>query len=214
MHASNKKPYDAETIFPFSFVEELIDILKSCQSQFVTYRNCPCPRILPRKLPVINYLFELFHFKSKVVKPGLLGPLRAALKTVEASTRRRLPGFLQVSCQSGPTILLHHDADRQPYKTVDLMRLEQGMGIKSSAFFFFERHIWDDDHEPYNIDVGSLQQLESAGFEVGYHLNAYELANYDLEKAWQLVHRDVSWFKSHFDLRSFVPLGGVPGSCD
>ena len=59
--------------------------------------------------------------------------------------------------------------------------------------------------------MAELQRLERRGFEVGYHLNAYELAGYDLDRTWEILDRDLAWFRGRFDLRTFVPHGGVRG---
>jgi hypothetical protein len=126
---------------------------------------------------------------------------------------RRLPtGLASRTGRRQPLqAILQHDADRQPYKTVEMLERERRLGVRSSAYFFYERHVWDDDYEPYLVDVPALQALERDGFEIGYHLNAYELAGYDDTAVDALVERDLRWFAERFNLRSFVPHGGVSG---
>ena len=55
------------------------------------------------------------------------------------------------------------------------------------------------------------RQLENSGFEIGYHLNAYELAGYDIDEAFELIERDLDFLEQHFRITSFVPHGGIPG---
>ncbi len=109
-----------------------------------------------------------------------------------------------------PVVLLHHDADHTPYKTVDLMEYEHSLGIRSSAYFFYEQNL-SNRYEPYTLDIKRLQSLENSGFEIGYHLNAYEMAGYELDKAFDLIKRDLDFLEQHFRVTSFVPHGGVPG---
>lgn len=116
-----------------------------------------------------------------------------------------------ISPARGMTVLLHHDADRQPSKTITMMQLERRLGARSSAYFFRRRHEWDDDPEDYKLDVSELQLLEREGFEIGYHLNAYERSAYRLEAAKKLTESDVAWFAQRFMLRTYVPHGGRPG---
>jgi hypothetical protein len=109
-----------------------------------------------------------------------------------------------------PVVFLQHDADHTPYKTVDLMEYEHSLGIRSSSYFFYEQNL-SNRYEPYTLDIERLKSLESNGFEIGYHLNAYELAGYDIDKAFELVERDLDFLEQHFRITSFVPHGGVPG---
>ena len=72
-----------------------------------------------------------------------------------------------------PVVLLQHDADHTPYKTVDLMN----MNIR---WVFAVPHISlrtesKQQIRPYTLDIERLKSLENSGFEIGYHLNAYEL---------------------------------------
>ena len=47
-----------------------------------------------------------------------------------------------------PVVLLQHDADHTPYKTVDLMEYERSLGIRSSSYFFYKQNL-NDRYEPY-----------------------------------------------------------------
>ena len=109
-----------------------------------------------------------------------------------------------------PVVLLQHDADHTPYKTVDLMEYERSLGIRSSSYFFYEQNL-SNRYEPYTLDIKRLKSLQDSGFEIGYHLNAYELAGYDLDKVFDLIERDLDFLQQHFRITSFVPHGGVPG---
>ena len=109
-----------------------------------------------------------------------------------------------------PVVFLQHDADHTPYKTVDLMEYEHSLGIRSSSYFFYEQNL-SNRYEPYTLDIDRLKSLENSGFEIGYHLNAYELAGYDIDEAFELIERDLDFLQQHFRITSFVPHGGVPG---
>ncbi len=107
-----------------------------------------------------------------------------------------------------PTVILQHDADALPERTLDMMKREQSRGLTSSCFFFAEHA----EGEPYEMDVDAMQQLEAEGFEIGYHQNAYERANYDYELTLKLLESDLDWLQERFNIRSFVPHGGVPST--
>lgn len=206
-----RQDYNARTLFPVSLAQDTVEILRSKGARFATYKELKVPAMFPKRFETGNFVLEYLHFKSR----GARNPFQwlwcvifaLARLAARRGLRQRLP---QVG--SGPlTVILQHDADRQPYKTLDMMHLEETWGVRSSNYFFFERHVWDDDLEPYELDVAELQRLEAIGFEVGYHLNAYELAGYHLAKARELIRRDVEWFRMRFDLQTFVPHGGRAG---
>lgn len=111
-----------------------------------------------------------------------------------------------------PVVILHHDADRQPHKTVDMMRFEERLGVVSSSFFFVNRSSrWPGDVEPYDLDFSALRELEGRGFEIGYHLNAMERSGYDATRALAVAAQDIVFLRQHLNIQSFVPHGGVPG---
>lgn len=209
---SNIKNYNAETIFPWEMMEKVIAILKDKNANITTYSKCILDEsILPDPY---KYLSEYAGYKinsSSIFSTALVTcalALRGRNFGIFSKSAKR---FLAKEITGVPQVFFQHDADRQPYKTVEMMRRQNDLGIVSSNFFFYERNVWDDDKEDYTLDIDELKVLESKGFEIGYHLNAYELAKYDLVKAFQLVNRDVAFFQKHFNLKGFVPHGGVVG---
>jgi hypothetical protein len=207
----SRKPYDAETCFPWSLVDEVVGILKARGAEFIRFADLRLPN---GKMPVTQaelgqeYLSDKFGLKQRV--PFVIS--RAASRLYkEASVKRRL-GVLDPFVRRQPLkIIMQHDADRQPYKTVEMMRREAALGVVSSNYFFRRRNVWDDDLESYDLQADDFQELERAGFEIGYHLNAYELAGYDLAEARAIIQQDIAWFREVVNLRSYVPHGGVPG---
>lgn len=207
------KDYNAETIFPWEILEKLVSVLKEKNSEIITYSDCKLEKsILPDPY---KYLSEYASYKI-----NSYDPLNTTLVTCALLLRKRNLGivskiakrFLDSGLTKNPQVFFHHDADRQPYKTVEMMLREKELGIVSSNFFFYERNIWDDDKEDYILEIDKLKYLESIGFEIGYHLNAYELAQYNVKEAFEIINRDINYFKKHFNLKGFVPHGGVPGS--
>ena len=205
---SKDAEYNRETFFPFSILEEVIDILKEKQCSFVTYADFNLNLIHPR-LDRLSYLFEFVNFNlsdsNKVAKTAILTKFLLEKLLI----RKKLFQFLtQANNKVGPVVVLQHDADQQPYKTVDMMNYEKSLGVISSSYFFKKQNF--DPEETYKLDVEELKALEDQGFEIGYHLNAYELAEYDLKKAKEIIKDDLAYFEQNFNLRTFVPHGGHP----
>lgn len=124
------------------------------------------------------------------------------------------PGFRKAGTlfsSSRPVVTIQHDADRFPEMTLDLMRREHEWGVRSSNYFFRRSSYGSPDCEAYPLDFASLAELERVGFEVGYHLNAFENTGYCRELAELELAKDLSYFASRVNLRSFVPHGGKRG---
>jgi hypothetical protein len=209
--------YNNETVFPWQLVEDVVQICKRKGCEFRTYADYPV-KLNFSILDKISFINEFLSFKAR--SKSLDRKLFTALAFIARSTLTKLKfnGFdwanpipQRISSKGTPVVILSHDADHQPYKTLDMMEFERRLGVISSAFFFYEQNLKGDQYDPYVLDVDKLKNLERAGFEIGYHLNAYELANYNLDKAFEIINRDVNWFEQHFNLRSFVPHGGIPG---
>lgn len=204
-----RKRYNAETIFPWRLLDELVTVLRGRDAHFITYSELRLRRRFPRALRTLDYVAEYLLASTS----SDAGWFERSLSASRALLRRWGPSFVRARLHNDAdpiTVLLQHDADRQPYKTEDFLRRERMLGVRSSAYFFRDRHAWDDDREPYELDVAALQEFERAGFEIGYHLNAPELVGYDPDRAMQRIAEDVRWFSAHFHLRSFVPHGGRP----
>jgi hypothetical protein len=199
------------TLFPWRLVEELTAVLQHKGARFVTFGEL---ELAPSDCRAgVGYAREYAAFKTGFE----LGVLSMAFRAIVSAARRR-PSLLPLARWTGlrrptvPHVLLHHDADRQPAKTVEMMHLERRLGVVSSNYFFVRRcPRWDGDEEPYAPDYPELQRLESAGFEVGYHLNAMERANYDPVVALRVADEDVEFLRRRIRLRTFVPHGGRPG---
>ncbi len=204
--------YDRYTLFPFSLVERLVATLREQGARFECFADRPISGTECGS--VLGYAREYSRYKTG----SNLLPVAVAATALNRIARR-VPRFAAVSRWMGwrnprtPSVVLHHDADRQPYKTVDLMRLEQRLGVVSSSYFFVRRCArWPGDIEPYEVDFAALRELEKEGFEIGYHLNAGEQVGYDWARTAEVVEVDVAVFRREVNLRTYVPHGGAPGA--
>lgn len=202
------KDYDKETFFPFRLVEEVIDILKAKNCEFVTYSDYNLKLIHP-KLDGFSYFREFIDYslngKSRIGKLSVL----TRWTLMKLIKNKGIFDFLQhESIRKGPVVVLQHDADQQPFKTIDMMKLEEELGVVSSSYFFRKQNL--DFDNTYEVNIQTLSELEGKGFEIGYHLNAYERAEYNEDLYQIYLNEDLSFFNENFDLRTFVPHGGNP----
>jgi hypothetical protein len=199
------------TIFPVRLIEETIAILKEKQAHFALPRDLPAS--LRGAQTRLEYLREYATWRD-----GVKGALPFGLWLVRRLISRRLPRTLGRYVKHGypagtPHVFLQHDADRNPSQTIRVLESENLLGVRSAAYFFRERAPrWIGDHESYVLPIEQMQEFERLGFEIGYHLNAPELVNYEPIAARRRLSEDVEFFKSNFRLTSFVPHGGRYGA--
>lgn len=123
-------------------------------------------------------------------------------------------------------ILLDHHIDFYPVETEVMLRWELENGVRSNVYLFahspyedtLQKKKWTLD----DLNIPFYQELERAGFEIGYHQNAVgqvraeglnrdyrqELSQETIEKAKEHFARDVELLRRYFDIKTFIPHGG------
>lgn len=205
--------YDRYTLFPFSLVESLIAIFHDRGVVFECFSDQQisaneCQSNIKYHEEYTLWKTGFCFFPLQIAATTLC---RIALRDERMAAMTRIFALRQPRT---PTVILHHDADRQPHKTVDMMHLELKHGVTSSNYFFVKRCArWLGDEELYDLDFNALQKLEKNGFEIGYHCNAMEQSGYNTLRALEIANSDIEMLQSHhLNIRTFVPHGGVPGA--
>lgn len=114
-------------------------------------------------------------------------------------------------------VLLQHDVDTMPERTIAIIREEDRFGIPSNIMIFNRRinrqHLKKTDellYTEYNIDYDYLRRLQNESrFVIGYHSNAYEKALFNKERALKIFEEDIKILRQYFNIRYFSPHGGV-----
>lgn len=115
-------------------------------------------------------------------------------------------------------VLIQHDVDSQPQRTMNLVRHEALRGVPSNVMVFNRRvdrrhfvSTGEMNYTPYDLDFALLKQVQQQGFVIGYHMNAYEQAKYDAALACQIFLKDVEALSQYVDIEYFSAHGGSPG---
>jgi hypothetical protein len=115
-------------------------------------------------------------------------------------------------------VLIQHDVDSRPERTMKLLQIEERLGIASNIMVFNKRidrrHMRNTGmvrFTDYDLDIPLMQRLERKGWVVGYHSNAYERAQYDQAIAQDILARDIEALSGHFKIRFLTAHGGTPG---
>lgn len=199
------RPAENEGVFPWSLAEQVFDHIKSRHLRVLRYCDLSSSTLAnPSKY---RYIDEFVRFNG--LRFGPVSAFRALGKLVLIRQGGGRPFFQKMADfllknDSAPAVILQHDADLLPDRTIEMMELESRYGLRSSNYFF-ARHAETDDYHP---NFEKLQEFERAGFEIGYHQNAYERSDYDVKGALDIVAKDLAYLKRYFDIRSFVPHGG------
>lgn len=195
-----------KTVFPWNLANETFDILKKRKVNFLRYKDLELQK---SKLgSKFRYLDEYVKFRTNQTNP--LAYPKALFLFASIRWRAKLKKLYKFSKNysqkcSPPSVIMQHDVDNLPSKTYEMLKLELECNILSSVYVFAE-HATDED---YILDTRKLKNYEKLGFEIGYHQNAYERSNYDKKKAYKFVKDDLDWLKSHFEISTFVPHGGL-----
>jgi len=188
-------------LFPVSYYIQIIEYLREQQFNIITYSDLK-PGFFDS--PYNRYFFEYANFIYGSTSPFSL--LKAILRQYYFRKLNRYDAQHVNTDVNRKSVIIQHDADNALMNTMNMMLLEKEYGVRSSNYFFL-----DHPNEEYKLDIDQLQNFEKIGFEIGYHFNAYELSDYDNKSTRIKLDSDLSFFKSNFNLRSFVPHGGLPG---
>jgi hypothetical protein len=116
------------------------------------------------------------------------------------------------------TILLRHDVDGLPQRTLAMMREERKLGLRSIAFVFVrkvDRPAWEGGRglafdDSYIIDDDAWLPYQAAGFEIGYHQNALDQAAGDAAAAEGIGAGDILAMRTRgYKCDFFTPHGGI-----
>lgn len=161
--------------------------------------------IRKRKIEILTYDDLLADCKDRDYKNGYSREFRSwYLRTLADRFMRRIKRK-----EDRAFLLIQHDVDSLPLYTKRMVAMEAEYGIRSNIFIFCEKYYRVPNRRAYELDFEFFQQAERAGFVVGYHQNALQLAGFDIESAKKRFYEDVMNLRKHFAIKYFCPHGGV-----
>jgi len=114
-------------------------------------------------------------------------------------------------------VLIQHDVDSYPERTLALLREEERLGIPSNVMIFkrrTDRYYYEKTGQlvftDYDLDYNYLRRLEKEkGFTIGYHSNAFEQALFNKKKGFEIFKNDVEALRKNFNIFFISPHGGA-----
>jgi hypothetical protein len=114
-------------------------------------------------------------------------------------------------------VVIQQDVDTAPEQTVDALRVQERLGVRSNVMIFnrrINRRLYRDtgrvEYTPYfgEEQRAYLQALERKGFVVGYHCNAYERSAFSAAAAQRIMLEDIEELRRQHRLGFMSAHGG------
>lgn len=100
-------------------------------------------------------------------------------------------------------VILRHDVDRLPSRSLTLARVEADNDVKATYFF---------RTKPVSFNKKIMSEIKAMGHEIGYHYENMSDARGNVEKAWVDFQKNLDIFdKHHHDITS-IAMHGRPFS--
>lgn len=105
-----------------------------------------------------------------------------------------VPGRGDINLAEGPAVLLRHDVDKRPERSLKTARIEAEMGFRAIYYFRAGSCSWNEE---------VVKEISSLGHGIGYHYECLTTCCGDMEAAW----KD---FQDHLArMRTVVPISSI-----
>jgi len=112
----------------------------------------------------------------------------------------RIDNFL--SRQLDSSILLRHDVDNRPVKSLEFAKSQINFGILGSYYFRTVPESWNE---------AIIKEIAGMGHEVGYHYETMDTANGDIDLAWDQFRYNLDKLRKLVDVKT-ICMHGSPRS--
>jgi len=122
------------------------------------------------------------------MKDFTLGAYKVYLKAIRASYSNilRFDEFFLANPKPETFCLLRHDVDRRPKRALQMAKVEEEMGIRSTYYF---------RAKPCAFNPEIIKGIAALGHEVGYHYECLSDANGDISRALEDFENNLERFR-------------------
>ena len=99
-------------------------------------------------------------------------------------------------------VVLRHDVDKCPLRSVQVAEIEQTMGIRSGYYF----RVVPESNQP-----SAIRSIADMGHEIGYHYEDMALAHGDVEAAIRHFEQWLAYFRGFYPVKT-ICMHGAPTS--
>ena len=102
-------------------------------------------------------------------------------------------------------VILRHDVDRKPGKSLIAAKIEKELSIKASYYF----RIGKESNQP-----AIIKQIASMGHEIGYHYEDLAFATGDYKKALSSFEQNLDYFRQYYPVKTMCMHGSPMSKWD
>jgi|GEM_PF-1220672 len=177
--------------FPRRYLLDFFEYLKTHSDKYniITYDDIP---IQDTKDQEANYIGE---FKNWV---------QTVAKTDEGKAKAH--------------VLIQYDIDSRPERANALLASPHHDDIPANVMLFRDRidrkrfkKTGELRFTEYDFDMELLKKRMTENYVMGYHTNAYEKSEHNMDRALEIFNDDMTYFHDNFGVKYFSAHGGVPG---
>lgn len=106
--------------------------------------------------------------------------------------------YLSVAETGGKKIILRHDVDRKPWRSLEMARIENEMGIKGTFFFRTKKDGFSDE---------VIREVSGLGHEIGYHYEDLDAAGGHMETALRFFQENLALLRKIAPVRTICMHG-------
>lgn len=99
-------------------------------------------------------------------------------------------------------VILRHDVDKRPEKSLKLAEIEGKLGIKATYYF---RIVSESNHPEF------IRKIAALNHEIAYHYEDLSLANGHVEKAYNSYKKNLDYFRGFYPIKT-ISMHGSPTS--
>ena len=102
-------------------------------------------------------------------------------------------------------IILRHDVDKKPVKSLALAQIEASLGIHATYYF----RIVPESNQP-----DFIRRIADLGHEIAYHYEDLTICKGDTEKAYESFQKNLAYFSTYYPVKTISMHGSPAGKYD
>ena len=107
--------------------------------------------------------------------------------------------------RSDKFIILRHDVDKKPAKSLALAEIEASLGIRATYYF----RIVTESNQP-----DFIRRIADLGHEIAYHYEDLTICKGDTEKAYESFQKNLAYFRTYYPVKTISMHGSPAGKYD
>jgi hypothetical protein len=113
--------------------------------------------------------------------------------------------FMEIRSREGQLVILRHDVDKMPLRSLRTAEMENELGIKGTYYFRVE-------NKEFPSEV--IEHIAKFGHEIGYHYETMDACKGNSEKAWEEFKSNLAILRNVFPVATICQHGSPRSKWD